>query len=63
MNAEDLKAAIPELERFHQRFARFFGRTEGRAAGQRYLTGLMLLRISGNSAGRSGRKRPPPRGG
>jgi SRSO17 transposase len=42
MNAEDLKAAIPELERFHQRFARFFCRTEGRAASQRYLTGLML---------------------
>ena len=42
MNAEDLKAAIPELERFHQRFARFFCRAEGRAAGHRYLTGLML---------------------
>lgn len=42
MNAEDLKAAIPESERFHQRFARFSVRTEGRAAGHRYLTGLML---------------------
>ncbi|HUY09469.1 MAG TPA: transposase [Candidatus Dormibacteraeota bacterium] len=39
MNADDLNAAIPELERFHQRF---FCRTEGRAASRRYLTGLML---------------------
>ena len=29
MNADDLKAAILELERFHQRFSRFFCRTEG----------------------------------
>jgi SRSO17 transposase len=42
MNGDDLKAAIPELERFHQRFARFFCRTEGQAASRRYLTGLML---------------------
>lgn len=42
MNATDLEALVPELEQFHQRFARFFCRTEGRAAGHRYLTGLML---------------------
>jgi SRSO17 transposase len=42
MNGDDLKAALPELERFYQRFSRFFCRTEGRAASGRYLTGLML---------------------
>jgi len=42
MNAADLEAATPELERFHQRFAGFCCRTEGPAASRRYLTGLML---------------------
>lgn len=40
MNADGLRAAIPELGRFHQRFSRFFCRTEGRAASQRCLTGF-----------------------
>jgi hypothetical protein len=42
MNADDLKAVIPELECFHQRSSRSFCRTEGRAARWHYLTGLLL---------------------
>ena len=42
MNADDLEALIPELEQFHQRFGRFFCRSEGRTASHRYLQGLLL---------------------
>ena len=39
---EDLEALLPALEGFHARFARFFRRSEGRAASRRYLIGLAL---------------------
>jgi len=42
VNASDLDALLPELEAFHERFAGFFCRTEGRAWGKKYLTGLVM---------------------
>ena len=39
---EDLEALLPALKGFHGRFARFFRRTEGRAASRKYLIGLAL---------------------
>jgi SRSO17 transposase len=39
---EDLEALLPALEGFHARFARFFRRSEGRAASRKYLIGLAL---------------------
>lgn len=42
MNTRDLESLLPELEAFHARFGSFFCRTEGRAAAQRYLGGLLL---------------------
>ncbi len=38
----DLTALLPALEAFHARFGRFFRRSEGRAAGRKYLIGLAL---------------------
>ncbi len=42
MNTSDLDALLPELERFHERFARYFCRAEGRAWAKKYLTGLVM---------------------
>jgi len=42
VTGDDLKALLPELEAFHDRFSRFFCRTEGRAWSRKYLTGLAL---------------------
>jgi len=39
---DDLRELLPELERFHARFGRFFPRSESRAWSQKYVAGLML---------------------
>jgi SRSO17 transposase len=39
---DDLYALLPELERFHARFGRFFPRSESRAWSLKYLFGLTL---------------------
>lgn len=42
VTADDLYALLPELERFHARFGRFFPRSESRAWSLKYLFGLTL---------------------
>ena len=42
VTADDLKALLPRLKRFHARFRGFFCRSEGRAHSQHYLIGLNL---------------------
>jgi len=42
VTADDLKALLPKLEKFHARFHRFFCRSEGRARSRQYLIGLNL---------------------
>jgi SRSO17 transposase len=39
---DDLRELLPELEKFHARFGRFFPRSESRAWSQKYVAGLML---------------------
>jgi len=39
---DDLYALLPELERFHARFGRFFPRSESRSWSLKYLQGLTL---------------------
>src|SRR5258708_13048500 len=42
VTANDLYALLPELERFHARFGRFFPRSESRSWSLKYLFGLTL---------------------
>jgi SRSO17 transposase len=42
LTEDDLQELLPELERFHARFGRFFPRSESRGWGQKYVAGLML---------------------